>query len=519
MFKYEVVEEAPEDGYFYVLAQMGGKTAAINFNGSGTMLWTSADSAEVATRGNDKVARMTFVTGESVDGILKWGIRKGGSIVVDDISVTKGKAVIPAEDSISIGYVNVTDYGAVPGDGLDDTVAFQQAIATGKSVFVPAGVYHVQDTLQIQNQNLVGAGMFVTQIVASNPGVKAPVLKAGRTSVVADLGLSFQADLITDREAAGERVGIYTSAQWSLQRGSTIRNVRISDVGTAIYSPNGAESFSVTYDTLEIENFSYRGIDFSSDIRTGNVFNNIYLKSSRPHVDVPFALTGEESEVSITQLNVEHTKVNTAILLEGVYGLAASTIHIEGVTLRNPNSGYITLDGSTGSIESLSVYYSPIEQQRVSLIQLGDSTYDIGNSFKPETAATAAFLRVGTLHVKGLNDPNADLHGAKAGGLNQSDASGFVFFDRPQTAVGKYTVQLDNYVWYTFQDDQAVYRALPVDPDQRIIFTKLGVVPSWGNTKERPVERLIPWTSMYYDTDLQALLIWNGGQWKPVINQ
>lgn len=514
MFKYKVVQPEGQDSYFYVMAGTGDQSKAMNFGSSAAPIWTNADAAEVADRGTYKVAKMTFKTGSTPDMQVKWGIRKGGAIAIDDVSIVKGKASIPTQEGPHIGYANVVDYGAVPNDGQDDTVAFQQAIATGKSIFVPAGVYHIEESLKIQNQNLIGSGMFVTKIVSRSTDAKAPILRAGRSSVVADLELSFEPGLISNTEGRGDRVGIYTAAQWSLQRGSTVRNVRISDVGTAIYSPNGAESFSVTYDTLEIEDFSYRGIDFSSDIRTGNVFNNIYLKSSRPNVDIPFALTGEESEVSIQQLNVEHTKVNTAILLEDVYGLAASTIHIEGVTLRNPDTGYITLDGSSGSVESLSVYLSPIEQHNTSIIRIGDSVYDIGAAFKPHSAA---YLRVGTLHVKGLNDPNADLHGAKVGGLNRTDAKGFVFFDRPQQAIGEYTVQLDNYVWYTYQEDKDIYRAFPVDPNKRIQFTKLGVVPTSGKTSARPTNRLIPYVSTYYDTDLSKLLIWDGTKWRPVV--
>ncbi|OUS70590.1 hypothetical protein B1748_27990 [Paenibacillus sp. MY03] len=510
MFKYEIVEPEPSGQYFYVLAEAGASSTAMNFGSAGEVIWSNAAEAELADRGDYGVARMTFTTAASPDTVLKWGIRQGGGIVIDDITVVKGKAVIPTADGDEIGYANVVHYGAVPDDGGDDTAAFKQAIATGKSIYIPAGTYHVSETLEFQNQNLIGSGMFVTGLVGTMPDAKAPILKAGRTSTIADIGLYFAPELITDNEGKGDRVAIYTGAQWSLQRGSTIRNVRIADVGTGIYSPNGAESFSVTYDTLEIEQFSYRGIDFRSDIRTGNVFRNIYLKSSRPHVDIPFAMTGEESEVHIEQLNVEHTLVNTAILLEGVYGLAASTVHIEGVTLRSPGTGYVTLNHSAGSIESLTVYYTPIQENGISLVKVLDGTYDIGQSYKPETAG---FLRIGTLHVKGLNDPNAALHGAKVGGLNRSDASGFVFFDRPSSAIGDYAVQLDNYVWYTFQDDQAVYRSFPADPEGRITFEKLGVVRTSGGTAQRPAERLIPYRSLYFDTNIGALLLWNGTGW------
>lgn len=518
-FKYKAFAAEPVDGFYYLYAKSAstGTVSGFNFSGGHDVLWRSSDvaaeDAQIVDRGQYRVARLTFTTGAADDYALTWGIRKGGGIAIDDISVARGSVPIPTSGEYRIGYANVADYGAIPDDGMDDTAAFKQAIATGKSVFVPVGTYHIKETLQIQNQNFVGSGMFVSRLIASNANPKAPILKAGRTSVVADLALGFDSGLITNQEAMGDRVGIYTAAQWSLQRGSTVRNVRIENVGTAIYSPNGegAESFSVTYDTLEIENFSYRGIDFRSTIRTGNIFNNIYLKSDRPNVDVPFALTGEESETVINQLNVEHTKVNSAVLLEGVYALAASTFHVEGVTLRNANTGYVTVNNSSGSIESLSVYYSPIEKSGVSIVRVGNNRYGTGmSSFEPESVG---YLRIGTLHVKGLNDPNAQLHGAKTGGLARADAAGFVFFDRAANALGEYLVQLDNYVWYSFQNDRNVYTQFPVDPNGRISFLKLGALPLVGTTAKRPLHRMIAGVTTYYDTNLRQLLLWDGSTW------
>ncbi|MFD0714282.1 glycosyl hydrolase family 28-related protein [Paenibacillus sp. GCM10027626] len=521
-FKYKVMQPAPGNQFFYVYASSAadGKSSGINFGSGNKVLWRSdnvaADNVQIIDRDGFKMARMTFRTGSAADTKLVWGIRKGGTIVIDDVSLVKGNVAITSAEQNRQGYINVVDFGAVPNDNMDDTEAFKRAIATGKSIYVPAGTYHVNETLQIQNQNLIGSGMFVSTIVSRAKNVKAPIIKAGRTTSISDLNLQFDSSLITDQEGEGERVAIYTGQQWSLQRGSTIRNVRIENVGTAIYCPDGqgAESFSVTYDTLEIENYSYRGFDFRSKLRTGNVYRNIYILSNRPNVDIPFALTGEESEAVIDQLNVEHSKVNTAIHLEGVYGLSASTIHIEGVTLRKPDTGYITFNNSAGSIGSLSVYFSPIEQQGVSIVRLGDSLYKSGiDSFQPENAG---YLRIGTLNVKGLNDPNVQLHGAKSGGLNRPDAAGFVFFDRPANARGDFALQLDHYMWYTFQNDKDVYEQLPADPHNKIALQKLGVLPLSGPTAKRPTNRMIAYVTTYYDTDLMKLLIWDGTSWRTI---
>jgi hypothetical protein len=59
--------------------------------------------------------------------------------------------VFPAE----AGVVDVTDYGAIPSDGIDDTVAIQQALNENASqnqiIYLPNGIYNVSATLEYAN--------------------------------------------------------------------------------------------------------------------------------------------------------------------------------------------------------------------------------------------------------------------------------------------------------------------------------------------------------------------------------
>ncbi len=51
---------------------------------------------------------------------------------------------------VDAGVVNVLDFGAIPGDGLDDTAAIQAAFDSGtknRVVYLPDGVYDVSDTI------------------------------------------------------------------------------------------------------------------------------------------------------------------------------------------------------------------------------------------------------------------------------------------------------------------------------------------------------------------------------------
>ena len=77
----------------------------------------------------------------------------------------KLEATIPALPGMET-WVNVRTFGA-KGDGeTDDTQAFEQAIATGKPVYVPQGWYRLTRTLQMQpGTNLIGLHPFGTQFV------------------------------------------------------------------------------------------------------------------------------------------------------------------------------------------------------------------------------------------------------------------------------------------------------------------------------------------------------------------
>ncbi len=380
--------------------------------------------------------------------------------------------------------VNVKDYGVEPNLwGVDQYDKFQQAIDTGKSIYVPAGYYYVSQTLMLRNQNLYGDGMYQTFILSLSTYKYATVLSLGRTSSVEDLTVAFVPEIITGEEAWGERVAILTgdnfeekNSSWCLQRGSQINRVGIGDCGTAICSRDyegtnlEAGSFSVSYTNMEIQNFSYRGIDFTSGTRTGNVFSNIYM-NSKYEVDSLFHMEGEESETSITQLNLEHTKVKrSALSLEDCRALSISTIHIEGIELVQEGASFVHFKNSSGVIDALSVYYVAIDADNCSLIDVGDAVYDIHTSWQQTPPAVLTKLKIEVLHVKGLHDPNTGIHGSDRTTIGLSDLVGFNFVKRADGAKGDYKINIYSYVYYTYQNDVAIYQAFPTSGNINVVF-------------------------------------------------
>lgn len=369
------------------------------------------------------------------------------------------------QGAMRYGVPNVTAYGAStdPEAGDTNVVAFRAMLDDLGYLRLPPGTFVLSDNLDYHNVIIEGAGAMHSIIRADYASTTKSLLKLGRTSTVRDVGLEFASSRITGSESTGERVLIECvggPSSYPLQRGSSIERVRFGACGTGIYGPAGISGpFSTKFDTLDMYDFTFAGVHMLSATRTGNVYNNIYMSSDRGGVDCPFILAGEESECSIDQLNIEWVSANSAMDLDGVRGLVAGTIHIEQVSHKNSYSGFIRWNRSSGSIENLSFYYCPIVVNGGQLVRVLDSDYN-GAVYDPDTCD---YLRIGNLHLKGINDGSQVLSGNGLGGLTD-----FYVFDREPSAVGEFDLQVDQYTWNTFQSDQAVYQAFPSDPHSKI---------------------------------------------------
>lgn len=106
----------------------------------------------------DKSARANKALGFDGDG-NPVAVSLAGSMAEPSFTaVGTGATTRTSTDKLS-EHISVKDFGAV-GDGVaDDTIAFQNAIAQHKAVFVPKGMYRITSTLTLGNgQSLRGAG-------------------------------------------------------------------------------------------------------------------------------------------------------------------------------------------------------------------------------------------------------------------------------------------------------------------------------------------------------------------------
>lgn len=391
------------------------------------------------------------------------------------------------------GYISIAAFGAKPNDDADDTVAFRYAVQSKKSIYVPEGTYQISDSLVLFNANLRGEGSGKSIIEAHIADKSAPIIKAGRTATITGVTLKYADDLVTGMENAGERVGIYCGQTWSLQRGSLISDVVIDTVGTGVYSARNsgenAESvgcFSVTFESMRVCNFSYRGFDMQTGNRTGNVYRDIVLESAYSHVSAAFSMKGEESESVIQNMTIQNIKAATPLSLDGARAFSADSLTFNHVAVSSDNGGLLFLRNSSGVINQLQMNNCTINAGQA-LVSVGSNYY--GN----DQFATLSLLTIRKLQLDELT---------------MADKSWF--FYRSSEENDAFWVDVQE---YTHTGMNALYEQFPTT-DNTLFFMNKGKISQRGKTAARPKARLCAYYSRYFDEDLQRTLVWDGKEWR-----
>lgn len=80
----------------------------------------------------------------------------------------------PSRNAAKVEFANVTapEYGAIPGDGVDDSGAIEKAVRSARTVYIPAGEYTVSQIITVPSKTRIygdGAVSRLTQTVANFP--------------------------------------------------------------------------------------------------------------------------------------------------------------------------------------------------------------------------------------------------------------------------------------------------------------------------------------------------------------
>ena len=450
------------------------------------MVKDNKDAADLAVYGiNQKIESLESVNADSRLDALE-GVNADSRLdTLEGVNVDIRLNAL--EDKIKNKYsVNVKDFGAV-GDGVtDDTLAIKNAFSFDNIEF-PSGTYRVTDEISFENKNVFGSNMTHVTILGDIEDSSKAILAVGGQSVIRDITVSYADSRITGSETLYQRVGIKLyggSRNLPFQTGAGIYNCQIRNCGTGI-SDGGASVFSANFKDIRISKFTCRGFEMYGTARTGNVYDNIYITNhdftrndgsgDSQHAWQGFVLSGEESECTITQLNVEHATLYNAVIIEDVLGFNSGSIHIEGVELRDDYLGMVQIERTQGIIHNISFYYTR-HKNGTSLIKFGATKKDdTTNDFHSDNVN----FEIGTLVCKGLNRPDRSTYGYEpCYPLSVSTLSGstqpFYFISR-ESHPDKYFVTLNRYNWMTYNygfDDREVYENFPCNPHDSITFLK-----------------------------------------------
>jgi hypothetical protein len=88
----------------------------------------------------------------------------------------------------AVDRINITDYGATPNDGTDDTAAINSAVAAGTSIYFPPGSYNYTGQITVpahKSYRFYGDGPGVSTILFTGPsaGIYAPTVGARTLNV------------------------------------------------------------------------------------------------------------------------------------------------------------------------------------------------------------------------------------------------------------------------------------------------------------------------------------------------
>lgn len=405
------------------------------------------------------------------------------------------------------GLKTVVHYGA-KGDGVtDDYSAFDASIKDQGCVIVPPGTFLITQTLAINGGSIFGYGAGVSVIKMTAPNETTSIIEVSNRGTVQDVGLSYTNNITAT--APDQYLAIRLGKDpYPLQR-TLIKNVRISHCGSGIANViNEASPFSVHFDSIEIIDFEYAGINLHDGAMTNNTFTNIYINNQQNEQARPyygFRVAGWISSMRLDSVNVEWGSYLSAIAISGCQNLSVGVLHIERVNTVSPYSGCIEFSGVSGHIDSISAYYIGMQISGSSIIRLLDANmwgpYKVSAGTSTDKTNS---LTIDTLLVEGLNDDAAN-------GL-QDAADGYVI-QRLQAFTDLYTLNVKNYSWHTYKNDASYYTSKYILSFNNIQSSGLVQDRLFGNTASRPTPPHIPYSFIYFDTDLNKLVVWNGSGW------
>lgn len=208
--------------------------------------WTSSNSSIASVSGQGRVTlRSVGMT------VIKLSINNGQCVATCKVTVTGGEEPVPDQ------VVRPQEFGALPGDSIDDTAAFNKAFAKAANedigvVYVPAGVYLINVDTSINPRSDTAMIMEDGAVLKALPSAKSVnnVIRIGSAENVTIRGGSIVGERYSHNGSQGEwgmGIGVYDST------GIEIRDVEISECwGDGIYLGSDRDEYTVNAGSTDI---------------------------------------------------------------------------------------------------------------------------------------------------------------------------------------------------------------------------------------------------------------------------
>ena len=170
----------------------------------------------------------------------------------------------------------------------------------------------------------------------------------------------------------------------------------------------GNPTTNAMYGTVTAITSSSLTINVTSTIGSGAF--STWAITARNTCNCTFALSGIETECTINQLNSEHSYfTQAAIIFDNVYGLAATSIHIEQIEPASNNLPYVYTNSASGVIDAISYlgnfypqYINPAPETGTILFQLNSCKNYLGIA----QPLTANYFNIGVFNINNYTVTN-----------------------------------------------------------------------------------------------------------------
>ena len=228
-----------------------------------------------------------------------------GYYVIDLVDFEQIDAAYP----MPTGFLNLTSYGAVANDGLDDTNALNSAVSAaqsqGKGLWIPAGQFEINAHINLANVTVRGAGPWYSVLHGAN-GLGG-LFATGSKVQIFDLSISGDATYRNDS-------AFHTGIEGNFGTGSMIQNVWIEHTKVGMWPDTGTNGLYIG--ASRIRDTMADGINIH-----GGATNTVFTQSVvRNTGDDAMAMDSEGGTDANDALTFDTAQVPVLANTAGVYG-------------------------------------------------------------------------------------------------------------------------------------------------------------------------------------------------------